>query len=152
MSERYGDIRSLETVITTEARQDASKITAETASHIASIKRQALQQANQQRDAIVKQAREKVETLRSQAITSAQLDELVLKLSRILKITFVIVTHELPSIYAVADRVVMLDKESKGIIATGKPQELRQQSDHPLVRQFFNRQTQTPAAARENDG
>lgn len=83
-------------------------------------------------------------------ITSAQLDELVLKLSRILKITFVIVTHELPSIYAVADRVIMLDKESKGVIATGKPQELRDHSNHPLVRQFFNRQTQ--AAPRKNDG
>ncbi len=78
-------------------------------------------------------------------ITSAQLDELVITLARILKITFVIVTHELPSIYAVADRVIMLDKESKGIVATGKPRELRDHSDHELVRQFFNRQAQTPA-------
>ena len=85
-------------------------------------------------------------------ITSAQLDALVLKLARILKITFVIVTHELPSIYAVADRVIMLDKESKGVVATGKPQELRDRSDHHLVRQFFNRQAQRPATPRENDG
>ena len=82
-------------------------------------------------------------------ITAAQLDELVLKLARILKITFVIVTHELPSIYAVADRVIMLDKESKGVIATGKPEELRDHSDHPLVRQFFNRQAE--AAAKDSD-
>ena len=43
-------------------------------------------------------------------ITSAELDQLILNLARNLKITFVIVTHELPSIYAVADRVIMLDK------------------------------------------
>ena len=80
-------------------------------------------------------------------ITSAQLDDLILKLSRILRITFVIITHELPSIYAVADRVVMLDKETKGIVATGKPAELRDGSDNPLVKQFFNRQAQTPSVA-----
>jgi phospholipid/cholesterol/gamma-HCH transport system ATP-binding protein len=73
-------------------------------------------------------------------ITSAQLDELILELSHSLKITFVIVTHELPSIFTVADRVVMLDKETKTIIATGKPAELRDRSDNPWVRQFFNRQ------------
>ncbi|MHC4433146.1 MAG: ABC transporter ATP-binding protein [Planctomycetota bacterium] len=58
-------------------------------------------------------------------ITSAQLDELILKLARSLKITFVIVTHELPSIFTVADRVIMLDKNAKTVIATGKPDELR---------------------------
>jgi len=85
-------------------------------------------------------------------ITSARLDELVLKLARILKITFVIVTHELPSIYAVADRVIMLDKESKGIIATGTPQELRDHSDHDLVKQFFKREAPTAAALGEDGG
>lgn len=73
-------------------------------------------------------------------ITSAQLDELILKLSHSLRITFVIVTHELSSIFTVADRVVMLDKNTKAIIATGKPAELRDQSENPWVRQFFNRQ------------
>jgi len=75
-------------------------------------------------------------------ITSAQLDELILELSRTLKITFVIVTHELPSIFAVADRVIMLDKNKKTIIAAGSPQQLRDNSDNPWVRQFFNRQAQ----------
>jgi phospholipid/cholesterol/gamma-HCH transport system ATP-binding protein len=72
-------------------------------------------------------------------ITSTQLDELVLELAHDLQITFVIVTHELPSIFAVADRVIMVDKESRTIIAAGKPQELRDHSDNLVVRQFFNR-------------
>jgi phospholipid/cholesterol/gamma-HCH transport system ATP-binding protein len=73
-------------------------------------------------------------------VTSAELDELVLSLSRSLKITFVVVTHELPSIFTIADRVIMLDKQTKGIAAMGKPQELRDHSDNPGVRQFFLRQ------------
>jgi phospholipid/cholesterol/gamma-HCH transport system ATP-binding protein len=73
-------------------------------------------------------------------ITAVQLDKLVLELSQSLHITFVIVTHELPSIFAVADRVIILDKGKKTIIASGTPQDLRDRSDDPLVRQFFNRE------------
>jgi len=73
-------------------------------------------------------------------ITSAELDELILSLARSLKITFVIVSHELASIFAIADRVIMLDKSVKGIVATGKPQELREHSENSWVRQFFSRQ------------
>ena len=73
-------------------------------------------------------------------VTSAQLDELILDLSHDLGITFVIVTHELPSIFAVADRVIMVDREAQTIVAAGKPQELRDQSDNPVVRRFFHRQ------------
>jgi vacuolar-type H+-ATPase subunit E/Vma4 len=80
MSEQYGDIRSLETVITNEAQQDAAKITAETESHIESIKRQAREQVEGQCSAILKQAREKAERLRSQAVSSAQLEAQTLKL------------------------------------------------------------------------
>ena len=72
-------------------------------------------------------------------ITSAELDELILSLARTLKITFVIVSHELSSIFTIADRVIMLDKQTKGIVATGNPHELRDHSDKPRVRQFFSR-------------
>ena len=72
-------------------------------------------------------------------ITSAELDELILSLARTLKITFVIVSHELSSIFTSADRVIMLDKQTKGIVATGNPHELRDHSDKPWVRQFFSR-------------
>jgi len=74
-------------------------------------------------------------------ITSSQLDDLIIELSRSLGITFVIVTHELPSIYKVADRVIMLDKITKSIVAAGKPDYLRDKSDNPWVRQFFNRES-----------
>jgi phospholipid/cholesterol/gamma-HCH transport system ATP-binding protein len=73
-------------------------------------------------------------------VTPAELDQLVLSLSRSLQITFVVVTHELPSIFTIADRVIMLDKQEKGIIAMGNPQQLRDQSPDPRVRQFFTRQ------------
>ncbi len=79
-------------------------------------------------------------------ITSAQLDELVLELSRSLGITFVIVTHELPSIFAVADRAIMVDRESKTIVADGRPKDLRDKCEHPMVRQFFNRRLEKVGA------
>jgi phospholipid/cholesterol/gamma-HCH transport system ATP-binding protein len=78
-------------------------------------------------------------------ITSAELDQTILRLARSLKITFVVVTHELASIYTIADRVIMLDKRVKKIVAAGKPQELRDHSDNPWVRQFFNREAESPA-------
>src|SRR5262249_48902955 len=76
-------------------------------------------------------------------ITSADLDQLILSLSRNLAVTFVVVTHELPSIYTIADRVIMLDKRVKKIVATGRPQELRDHSTNPWVTQFFNREAST---------
>lgn len=79
-------------------------------------------------------------------ITSAELDQLILRLAQSLGITFVVVTHELPSVYDIADRVIMLDKRSRGIIAAGSPRELRDASDNPYVRQFFRREA--PPARR----
>ena len=76
-------------------------------------------------------------------ITSAELDELILSLSKRLKVTFVIVSHELASIFAIADRVIMLDKQTKRIAASGSPQELRDHSDDPWVRQFFSRKLES---------
>jgi phospholipid/cholesterol/gamma-HCH transport system ATP-binding protein len=80
-------------------------------------------------------------------ITSAELDELILKLARSLGITFVVVTHELPSIFKIADRVIMLDKRVKSIVATGAPADLRDHSNNPWVRQFFNREAGPARAA-----
>jgi len=72
-------------------------------------------------------------------VTSAGLDELILSLNKNLGVTFVIVSHELASIYAVADRVIMLDGKTKGIIAEGVPADLRDNCPDPFVRAFFYR-------------
>lgn len=72
-------------------------------------------------------------------ISSADLDRLILELRDKLGTTMIIVTHELDSIYTVADRVIILDKEKKGIIAEGNPKELRDNSNNDWVKEFLNR-------------
>lgn len=72
-------------------------------------------------------------------VTSAELDQLIKTLAASLGITFVIVTHELASIDAISDRIIMLDKQAKGIIATGTVEQLKQDDTHPEVARFFNR-------------
>ncbi|MCO6415883.1 ATP-binding cassette domain-containing protein [Siccirubricoccus sp. KC 17139] len=73
-------------------------------------------------------------------ITSAGLDRLIKQLAREMGTTFVVVTHELQSILAIGDRCLMLDKTAKGVIATGDPRKLREESTHPTVRAFFRRE------------
>jgi len=70
--------------------------------------------------------------------TAAQIDKLILMLAQILKITFVVVTHELASIFNISTRVIML--HDKKIIAAGDPKELRKNSTNIVVQKFFNRQ------------
>jgi len=77
-------------------------------------------------------------------VTSADMDALIKELNASRGMTFVIVTHELPSIYAIADRVIMLDRKTKGIIAEGRPADLRDQSTIPEVQKFFRREVSTP--------
>jgi len=74
-------------------------------------------------------------------VTADELDELIIQLSRTLKITFVIVTHELPSIFKIADRVIMLDARTKTIIAEGRPAALQESHVDEWVRNFFNRKS-----------
>jgi len=72
-------------------------------------------------------------------ITSAELDHLVTDLAASLGITFVIVTHELASIQAISHRIIMLEKTAKGIIASGTPEQLKNDHTNPHVYNFFNR-------------
>ena len=72
-------------------------------------------------------------------ITAVELDQLMITLSRDVGITVVIVTHELPSIFLVADRCIVLDNEVKGIVARGDPRKLRDDSEIPFVHNFFTR-------------
>jgi len=73
-------------------------------------------------------------------ITSVEIDALITRINQTLGTTMVIVTHELESIFGVAQRVIMLDKNKKGIIAEGNPVYLKNHSEIPAVKRFFNRQ------------
>jgi phospholipid/cholesterol/gamma-HCH transport system ATP-binding protein len=72
-------------------------------------------------------------------ISSAELDRLLLELRDSLGCTMVIVTHELDSIFTVADRVIVLDKNRKGIVESGDPRFLKENSKNKWVREFLNR-------------
>ncbi|MGD0282447.1 MAG: ABC transporter ATP-binding protein [Dissulfurispiraceae bacterium] len=69
-------------------------------------------------------------------VTAAGLDKLILKLRDVFKMTIVVVTHELPSVFMIADYVIMLDLGN--VIFTGTLDELRV-SEHPKVRMFLER-------------
>ena len=72
-------------------------------------------------------------------VTAAGLDHLILNINHGMGTTMMIVTHELQSIFNVAQRIILLDKSQKGIIAEGSPLELKEHSTDPRVRNFFNR-------------
>lgn len=72
-------------------------------------------------------------------ITSAELDRLILSLRDRLGTTIVIVTHELDSVFAVTDQVIMLDRATRTMAAEGKPKNLREHSENPWVREFLTR-------------
>lgn len=71
-------------------------------------------------------------------ITASSLDYLIKQLNKTLKTTMVIVTHDLASIFDIADEVFLLDTQSHTIIANGKPDVLKN-SDIQIVYNFFNR-------------
>jgi phospholipid/cholesterol/gamma-HCH transport system ATP-binding protein len=77
--------------------------------------------------------------------SSRRLDDLILEMRDSLGATVVVVTHELASIFAIANRAIFLDAESHGLLAAGAPAELR---DHgpPKVRRFLNRQSDAASA------
>lgn len=73
-------------------------------------------------------------------VTAAEMDNLIRSINTGMGTTLVIVTHDLPSIFGVASRVIMLDKGARGIIAEGDPAVLRETTRDPRVVHFFNRQ------------
>ena len=70
-------------------------------------------------------------------VTSADLDDLIVTLARSTQLTVVMVTHELDSLFRVADRCLVLDRQTRSVLAIGDPRELRHSSD-PRIFQFFN--------------
>lgn len=72
-------------------------------------------------------------------ITASALDDLVLTLRASGNMTFVIVTHELASIFKIADRAAMFDRTRRSMVALGEPSRLRDDCGDEFVRKFFNR-------------
>ena len=72
-------------------------------------------------------------------LSSRRLDDLILRLRDSLGSTIVIVTHELASIFAVANNSIFLDTATRTQGATGNPTELRDHSENPAVRLFLRR-------------
>jgi phospholipid/cholesterol/gamma-HCH transport system ATP-binding protein len=72
-------------------------------------------------------------------ITSAEIDHLILTLAHGLGLTVIVVTHELGSIDAIVDSCILLDLDTRSILARGAPHELRA-STVPHVQHFFRRQ------------
>jgi phospholipid/cholesterol/gamma-HCH transport system ATP-binding protein len=72
-------------------------------------------------------------------ISSKLLDDLIIELNRGLGATIVVVTHELPSIFAIGTNSVFLDADSKTMIAAGDPKELLRTSKDPRVIKFLTR-------------
>jgi phospholipid/cholesterol/gamma-HCH transport system ATP-binding protein len=73
-------------------------------------------------------------------VSAAELDDLILTLNEHLGVTAVVVTHDLDSICKIGKRCIMLDRDTKSIIAAGDPRELRDTSDDPRVHSFFHRE------------
>lgn len=83
-------------------------------------------------------------------VTAAELDILITSINDAMNTTMVIVTQELASIFGIAQRIIMLDKSARGIIAEGDPRDLRKSSKDPRVINFFNRKA--AEKAEENEG
>jgi phospholipid/cholesterol/gamma-HCH transport system ATP-binding protein len=72
-------------------------------------------------------------------VSAKLLDDLILELRDSLGATVIVVTHELPSIFAIGNNSVFLDPETKTMIAHGDPKQLLAESEDPKVRDFLTR-------------
>lgn len=79
-------------------------------------------------------------------ITAGVIDKLILDLTKKLKMTSIVVTHELKSAFRIADRMIFLSKGK--IIACGTPEEI-QNSDNPFIKQFINGDLDGPVTLQE---
>ncbi len=72
-------------------------------------------------------------------VTARNLDELIVQIRDTFGTTIVVVSHDVDSIFGIADRVIMLDRSKKGIIAEGRPSEVAVDSANPKVVEFLTR-------------
>jgi len=77
-------------------------------------------------------------------VTSRKLDALIRQIRETFNTTLVIVSHELDSIFELADRVIMLDRDARGIIAQGDPRVLAATSQDVRVKEFLHRGAGAP--------
>ncbi len=82
-------------------------------------------------------------------ISAKRLDDLILELRDSLNATFVVVTHELASIFAIGDNSILLDAEAKTAIASGNPRDLLEHSPDERVQAFLTRGKRGGSAAHE---
>jgi len=80
-------------------------------------------------------------------VTAAGLDELIIKLRDIFRMTIIVVTHELPSVFMISDYVIMLDLGE--VVFAGTLDELKM-SQHPRVRMFLERQAEKETYSPED--
>jgi len=76
-------------------------------------------------------------------VSAKHLDELILELNRSLNATVILVTHELPSIFAIANNAIFLDTTTRSMGGRGDPKKMLSTSDNPNVIRFLTRGTET---------
>lgn len=81
-------------------------------------------------------------------ISASRLDDLILELARSFGTTIVVVTHDLDSIFRIADRALFLDINEKTMTALGPPAALRDDPPSPEVHRFLTRSSE-PVTAEE---
>ena len=72
-------------------------------------------------------------------VSARRLDELILRLRDHLGTTVVVVTHELPSIFAIADNAIFLDAQTRKMRAYGNPNQLLETTEDPVLKEFLTR-------------
>lgn len=72
-------------------------------------------------------------------VTSKRLDDLILKISESMEATVIIITHELPSLFAIADQAVFLDVDAKTITGIGNPKDLLANPPNESIYRFLTR-------------
>ncbi len=82
-------------------------------------------------------------------VSAKMLDDLILEINASIGATVVIVTHELPSIFAIANNSIFLDTQTRTAGAAGNPRQLLAESDNPAVIQFLTRGEKTAEAVKE---
>lgn len=79
-------------------------------------------------------------------VTARKLDDLIREIRDTFGTTIVVVSHDVDSIFGIADRVIMLDRDRHGILAEGSPAELALRADQPKVVEFLTRRTVRPVS------